>query len=67
MKAALQGRLETAPYAPDPVFGVSVPMTCPGVPERVLRPREAWPDKAAYDRAAADLAAKFKSEYKKYG
>ncbi len=66
LKAALTGALEGVAFAPDPVFGLSVPTACPGVPEKVLRPREAWADKAAYDRAAADLAAKFKAEFKKY-
>lgn len=67
LRAALTGELDGVPYAPDPVFGLSVPSKCPGVPDGVLRPREAWADKAAYDRAAADLAAKFKAEFRKYG
>jgi phosphoenolpyruvate carboxykinase (ATP) len=67
LKAALTGKLDDVAFAPDPVFGLAVPASCPGVPERVLRPREAWSDKSAYDRAAADLAAKFKAEFKKYG
>jgi phosphoenolpyruvate carboxykinase (ATP) len=66
LRAALTGQLDGVPCAPDPVFGLSVPATCPGVPDGVLRPREAWADKASYDRVAADLAAKFKAEYRKY-
>jgi phosphoenolpyruvate carboxykinase (ATP) len=65
LKAALTKSLDGA-FATDPVFGLSVPVTCPGVPDRVLRPREAWSDKNAYDRAAADLAARFQAEFRKY-
>jgi phosphoenolpyruvate carboxykinase (ATP) len=67
LKAVLTGQLEGVPFAADPVFGLAVPARCPGVPERVLQPREAWPDKAAYDQQAARLAAKFRDEAGKYG
>ena len=66
LKAVLTGQLDKVPFAPDPVFGLAVPANCPGVPDRVLQPREAWPDKAAYDQQAARLAAKFRDEYRKY-
>jgi phosphoenolpyruvate carboxykinase (ATP) len=66
LRAALTGQLAGVPFAPDPVFGLAVPARCPGVPDRVLQPREAWPDKAAYDAQAAALAAKFRDEYRKY-
>jgi phosphoenolpyruvate carboxykinase (ATP) len=38
----------------------------PGVPDKVLQPREAWADKAAYDQQATKLAAMFQQEYRKY-
>ena len=66
LKAVVSGQLEDMSYAPDPVFGLAVPSTCPGVPDRVLRPRDAWPDRAAYDKQAKELAERFKSEFKKY-
>ena len=53
-------------FVPDPVFGLAVPSSCPGVPDRVLQPREVWADKAAYDRRAKELAERFKAEFKKY-
>ena len=67
LKAALTGELNNVPFAPDPVFGLAVPVKCPGVPDRVLQPRDAWADKAAYDQSAAKLATMFKDEVKKYG
>jgi phosphoenolpyruvate carboxykinase (ATP) len=66
LKAAITGHLDGVPFAPDSVFGLAVPANCPGVPDRVLRPREAWSDKGAYDRAAGELATRFKAEFNKY-
>jgi phosphoenolpyruvate carboxykinase (ATP) len=66
LRAALTGQLKTVPFAPDPVFGLAVPASCPGVPDGVLLPREAWPDPAAYDQQAAKLAAMFRQEYRQY-
>ena len=53
-------------FAPDPIFGLSIPATCPGVPDGVLRPRDAWSDKALYDAKAKELAERFRAEFKKY-
>ncbi len=66
LRAALTGQLKDVPFAPDPVFGLAVPATCPGVPDTVLRPRDAWTDKSAYDAKAKELAARFKAEFQKY-
>jgi phosphoenolpyruvate carboxykinase (ATP) len=66
LKAALSGNLTGVPFAADPVFGLAVPAHCPGVPEQVLRPRDVWADKAAYDKSAKELAERFKTEFKKY-
>jgi len=66
LKAALGGELAKAPFSPEPIFGLAVPARCPGVPDRVLRPREVWSDPAAYDRAAADLAARFRAEFARF-
>jgi phosphoenolpyruvate carboxykinase (ATP) len=66
LKAALTGQLNGVAFAPDPVFGLAVPASCPGVPDKVLRPRDAWADKSVYDRKAKELAERFKTEFKKY-
>src|SRR5262245_12651030 len=66
LRAALEGKLDGVGYRTDPIFGLSVPMTCPGVPSEVLDPNSAWPDKAAYDRAAGDLARRFKETLARY-
>jgi phosphoenolpyruvate carboxykinase (ATP) len=66
LNAALDGKLRDVEYYTDPVFGFSVPKTCPEVPEDVLYPSRAWPDKAAYDQAYRDLAARFIENFKKF-
>jgi phosphoenolpyruvate carboxykinase (ATP) len=66
LRAVLTGGL-TDTFLPDPVFGLAVPASCPGVPAAVLDPRNTWADKAAYDRQAAKLAGMFRDEYRKYG
>jgi phosphoenolpyruvate carboxykinase (ATP) len=66
LRAALERKLDAAPFRADPVFGLSVPTACPGVPPEVLDPRVAWADKAAYDKSAADLAGRFRAALAKY-
>lgn len=66
LRAALTGQFRDVPFSPDPVFGLAVPAACPGVPDAVLRPRDAWADPAAYDASAKALAAKFRAEFQKY-
>jgi phosphoenolpyruvate carboxykinase (ATP) len=64
--AALEGRLDTVDFTPHPVFGISMPKTCPGVPSELLNPRDTWSDKTAYDEMAASLAGWFVSNFEKY-
>jgi phosphoenolpyruvate carboxykinase (ATP) len=66
LRAAMTGGFEGVGFTPDPVFGLSVPAGCPGVPAEVLLPRNAWADKAAYDTAAAKLKGMFDAEVTKY-
>ncbi len=60
------GVLEQAPTRLDPVFGLAVPVACPGVPAEVLDPRGTWQDPAAYDRAARALAGRFCENFAQY-
>ena len=65
VKAAQDGSLDIAGYKHNDVFDVEVPNECPGVPRELLDPRGTWDDPAAYDRAAAELASKFKENFEK--
>ena len=66
LNAALNCQLQDAAVERHPVFGVAVPKACPGVPAQFLDARGMWPDKAAYDRAALDLAARFNKNFEKF-
>jgi phosphoenolpyruvate carboxykinase (ATP) len=64
--AALNGKLADVSVKRDPVFRVLVPESCDGVPVEVLHPRDTWHDKAAYDRAAWNLASRFEENFKQF-
>jgi len=64
--ALLSGQLSTASFVNDPVFGVMVPVSCPGVPDEALMPRSTWTDKAAYDDQARKLAAMFSANFEPF-
>jgi phosphoenolpyruvate carboxykinase (ATP) len=64
--AALSGHLTDAATTPDPVFGLAIPDSVPGVPDEVLQPRGTWPDPAAYDRQAQKLAEMFRENFKRF-
>ncbi|MDH3190478.1 MAG: phosphoenolpyruvate carboxykinase (ATP) [Acidimicrobiia bacterium] len=66
LNAALDGHLDDAEYAVDPVFGLEVPVAIEGVPTEILTPRSTWEDTAAFDAQAAKLAAMFRDNFAKY-
>lgn len=66
VRAAIEGKLNNVEFAPDPAFGLSVPKAVPEVPSEFLHARDAWKDKAAYDKAAGDLAARFAKNFEKF-
>jgi phosphoenolpyruvate carboxykinase (ATP) len=66
LNAALSGELTDVPMMPHPVFKVSVPASCPGVPAHVLDARGMWSDKTAYDKAALDLSNRFNKNFEKF-
>ncbi len=66
LNAALDGKLETAGFAPDPNFGVLVPQGCPDVPSEVLNPKNTWDDGGAYDATAHDLRQRFEANFEQF-
>ena len=66
VNAALDGKLNEVPTTTDPVFGLKVPVECPGVPTEVLDPRNTWNDRQAYDQQARKLAQQFEDNFRKY-
>jgi phosphoenolpyruvate carboxykinase (ATP) len=65
--AALDGKLDAIATRTDPVFGLSIPQSVPGVPIEVLDPRGTWADAAAYDAQAKKLAEMFRTNFEKFG
>ena len=66
VNAALDGRLSKVEFQTEAAFGLSIPVSCPDVPAEILNPRNAWADKAAYDKTAAELAARFEANFEKF-
>ncbi|MBC5824151.1 MAG: phosphoenolpyruvate carboxykinase (ATP) [Candidatus Eremiobacteraeota bacterium] len=66
VNAALSGKLDGATFRADPVFKLEVPTSVPGVPDEVLQARATWPDPAAYDAQANDLAKRFAANFEKF-
>ncbi len=64
--AALNNQLNAADYTRHNVFGVAMPLTCPGVPAEMLDPRNTWTDKAAYDQKANYLAKAFVKNFAQF-
>ncbi len=64
--ACLDGSLEEAEFELDPVFNLLVPKSCNGVPEKVLSPKKMWKDTASYEKAARELARKFRENFSQY-
>ena len=61
--AALEGELNSTETTIDKIFGLSIPLHVPGVPDDVLVPRNTWIDKEAYDEAAKKLASQFHDNF----
>ncbi|HEU5139303.1 MAG TPA: phosphoenolpyruvate carboxykinase (ATP) [Bacillales bacterium] len=64
--AALQEELTNVETVTDPVFGLHIPIECPGVPDHVLQPKKTWQDSEAYDHKAEELAEKFKENFTQF-
>lgn len=60
------GDLAAAPAARDPVFGLDAVTRVPGVNESLLVPQRAWSDEAAWERAARQLAGRFRENFRAY-
>lgn len=66
LNAALDGSLDKAEFRTDPVFGLSTPVSVPGVDAKLLDPRQTWSDPAAYDTAARNLASMFRANFETF-
>ncbi len=62
----LEGSLDEQEFEETIVFRLAIPKKVKGVDSRFLNPRNSWPDKSEWDRAARDLAGKFIANFNKY-
>ena len=65
--AVLAGELDDVKTETDAIFGLATPTEIEGVPTKVLNPRATWPDAAAYDEQATNLAKMFRENFEKFG
>jgi phosphoenolpyruvate carboxykinase (ATP) len=66
LTAALNGTLNDSEFYIDKHFGFQVPTAVKGVDSRILKPRETWSDKEAFDTAARKLVQMFKDNFAKF-
>jgi phosphoenolpyruvate carboxykinase (ATP) len=59
LNAALDGSLNAGEFRKDPNFGFEYPVSVSGVDSKILDPRAAWADPAAYDATAKKLVQQF--------
>ncbi|GJM37621.1 MAG: phosphoenolpyruvate carboxykinase [ATP] [Acidimicrobiales bacterium] len=67
LNAALDGEFDGAELQVEPTLGVKMPVSCDGVDDEILNPRDTWDDPEAYDEAAAKLRDMFRANYEKQG
>jgi phosphoenolpyruvate carboxykinase (ATP) len=66
VNALVEGKLANVAFEIEPSFGFSIPKEVPEVPSELLNPRNSWKDKAAYDKMAADLSARFAKNFEQF-
>jgi phosphoenolpyruvate carboxykinase (ATP) len=66
LSAALEGSLSGVQFRKDPHFGFDVPVSVPGVEDKLLDPRRTWADTAAYDTQARKLVHMFAENFAQY-
>ncbi len=64
--AILNALLKDVPTVQDPIFGLFVPESCPGVPKEFMNQRDTWTDQHAYDAKARELAERFKQNFEQF-
>jgi len=66
LRAAMSGELDKVPYYREPIFGLEVPTTCPGVPPEIMYPQKTWKNPTNYEPKARELAGRFRENFTKY-
>ena len=64
--AVLTGKLENVEFHKDPVFQFEIPVTCPGVDDSMLDPRNIARDQGEYELRANGLASDFMDDFSQF-
>ncbi len=64
IRAVIQGEMDQAAMETEPIFGLSIPKSIPGIPEHYLLPWKSWPKPEQYRESAQKLLAAFKENEK---
>jgi len=60
------GELAKSGFAKDPIFHLSYPTSCPGVPPELLDPSASWADQSEFSSTQTELAQLFEKNFTKY-
>lgn len=63
LSAALDGSLKNVQFRTDPYFGFAVPVSVPGIDDKLLDPINTWDDKAAFAETAKKLVGMFQQNF----
>jgi phosphoenolpyruvate carboxykinase (ATP) len=66
VNAALNGKLDEVPMRKDEWFNLSVPSSCPDVPDTILTPAKTWSDQQDYQKTVKHLSQLFDQNFQKY-
>ncbi len=66
ISAILEGKLDNVELEVHPIFGLNMPVSCPGVPTEILDPMNTWDSKGAYIQKAIQLAHSFHLNFEKF-
>ena len=64
--AAINNIFPDDDFCIEPFFGLRIPHRVPGVPDRLLNPRESWENPADYDKNAEKLVQEFKQNHYRF-
>ncbi len=65
LDAALAGEFDNAATRTHPILGLTMPVTCGGIDDKILDPGATWDDPDAYDSAARRLRDLFRANFDK--
>ena len=64
--AALNGELDNVEYTTLPIFNLSIPTTCPNVPNEILNPKSTWSNPSEWESVAQNLAQQFIKNFQQF-